>query len=163
MRVCSPRHQKIVIWDSDLVCLQNHYWLQPLAQTWCPLTMGWGQKNEALLYKPITCRLLHNSTYTFTAWADYGISSHLGRDSHIAPQDTMHLTWLKTKPVCEYRFLFAKWWNVHSCFFPFQVEVFLWWKREDGAATINDQPRLQRCWPSSNILNLSVGRLGALH
>lgn len=38
-------------------------------------------KTQVLFYKPITCRVLHNSRYTFTAWADCWISCHLGRGS----------------------------------------------------------------------------------
>lgn len=41
---------------------------------------GMRPKNEVLFYKPVTCRLLHESRYYFTAWADDGISRHLGRD-----------------------------------------------------------------------------------
>lgn len=119
-RNLQPTLSETVIWDSDLICLQTSYWSQPLAQTQCPLMMGWGQKNEVLFYNLVTCRLPHNSRYTFTAWADYGISSHLGRDLHVAPLDKANLMQLQAQYVFDFL------WNTPPCLFYSKVDVLLW-------------------------------------
>lgn len=59
---------------------------------------GMRPKNEVLFYKPVTCSL-HESRYYFTAWADDGISRHLGKD---LPQYKMALTWVKTESVVSF-------------------------------------------------------------
>lgn len=109
----SPQGQKIAFCNSDLVCLQDRYWSQPLAQIWCPLTIGRGQKKKkkgVLFYKPITRRLLHNARYTFTVWADYWISSHLARN-FARRQNVL----IKTKSDSDFLYVVVRWWNVPSC------------------------------------------------